>query len=435
MGTFKFAMSMLKKEAKKSFAFCLTIFFGVATSFVFFNIINNQYLVDHTQASSGTSFSSVSVPISTLVAFMIIIFCCFMLGFANNFYLSHKTSELAIMAMSGSSFMNTTVYLFYQTLAIALIALPFGLLAGVGGAFASNHFMYEYLSVHSSIFTIPFLAFRDTIVTFLMTLFILVFLDSGYVYTHDIQYMLSQEKSSTLKNSGGREIPSWIFILIFIFGFVLLLTTPYSASAYLFPCVVGVVGVAGLVCKTIPEWLSHFKKTTWINDKIRLVSSSNLAFSLKRSSTLISLYCLCTVFMIALLISEHANPREYITSIIGYAVIIILLSVSIMYKYTAEAESRKIFFFNLFKLGYVHSQLKKVIRHEVVAFFGLLLFVPMTYVLVLLFLFASHGAAHIGFCIGLVGVEVIPALIMALITNSMYKKSVFALIEEGTHYE
>ena len=61
MGTFKFACKMLKREKRQAISYGVTVLFTVFVSFIFFNIINNDTLIDQTAAASGGSFSQVSV--------------------------------------------------------------------------------------------------------------------------------------------------------------------------------------------------------------------------------------------------------------------------------------------------------------------------------------------------------------------------------------
>lgn len=46
MGNFKFAMTLLVKEYKKSAFYALTMVFAIAVCFIFFNIMNNDLLAD-----------------------------------------------------------------------------------------------------------------------------------------------------------------------------------------------------------------------------------------------------------------------------------------------------------------------------------------------------------------------------------------------------
>lgn len=49
MGTFKFACKMLKREKRQAISYGVTVLFTVFVSFIFFNIINNDTLIDQTQ--------------------------------------------------------------------------------------------------------------------------------------------------------------------------------------------------------------------------------------------------------------------------------------------------------------------------------------------------------------------------------------------------
>ena len=99
MGTFKFSMKMLIRDYKKSLFYGLTLVFAVAVSFVFFNIINNNQLADQSIAVGGGTWQNVQMPFSSILSFLIICFCCFMIFFANNFFMTRKTTELAVMGM------------------------------------------------------------------------------------------------------------------------------------------------------------------------------------------------------------------------------------------------------------------------------------------------------------------------------------------------
>ena len=155
MGTFKFSMKMLIRDYKKSLFYGLTLVFAVAVSFVFFNIINNNQLADQSIAVGGGTWQNVQMPFSSILSFLIICFCCFMIFFANNFYMTRKTTELAVMGMSGSGYINSTMYVLYQTFVLLALATPLGLLLGRLVIPCSNAYMYERLHISKDVNIIP----------------------------------------------------------------------------------------------------------------------------------------------------------------------------------------------------------------------------------------------------------------------------------------
>ena len=170
MGTFRFSMRMLVKDYKKSLFYGITLIFAVAVCFVFFNIINNPDLADQAIARSGGTWNDVQMPFSSVLSFLIICFCCFMIFFANNFFLSRKTTELAIMAMSGSGYINSTMYVLYQTFTLLILATPLGILIGRCVVPFSNDYMYQMLSVSKDPSIIPSEAYLYSFILFAIVL-------------------------------------------------------------------------------------------------------------------------------------------------------------------------------------------------------------------------------------------------------------------------
>lgn len=94
MGTFKFSMRMLVKDYKKSLFYGITLIFAVAVCFVFFNIINNPDLADQAIAKSGGTWNDVQMPFSSVLSFLIICFCCFMIFSPITFFFQEKQQSL-----------------------------------------------------------------------------------------------------------------------------------------------------------------------------------------------------------------------------------------------------------------------------------------------------------------------------------------------------
>ena len=207
MGNFKFAMQMLVKEYKKSAFYGLTMVFAIAVSFIFFNIINNELLADQGAVVGGATWQQVQVPFSTTLSFIIICFCCFMIFFANDFFISRKTSEIAIMTLSGSSSTRATKYLIYQTLTLLLIASPFGIGLGMLATPVSNYWMYRYLKVDASIYQIPLAAYTQTLIVVAVILIILCVFAGGYIYRNDISTLLQQEKAMDFSDKRKLKLP------------------------------------------------------------------------------------------------------------------------------------------------------------------------------------------------------------------------------------
>ena len=128
--------------------------------------------------------------------------------------------------------------------------------------------------------------------------------------------------------------------------------------------------------------------------------------------------------MIVIIATYYNSPREYITAIIGYIVIVVLLITSIVYKYCMEAQTRANLFYNLWKIGYTRSELIKIVNREVFYFYLLLLVVPMIYIVIIIGRFIYYGQMTMMFSCVLVLIYVIPVIISGFLTRYNYRKLV-----------
>ena len=277
MGTFKFSMRMLVKDYKKSLFYGITLIFAVAVCFVFFNIINNTDLADQTIAKSGGTWNDVQMPFSSVLSFLIICFCCFMIFFANNFFLSRKTTELAIMAMSGSGYINSTMYVLYQTFTLLLLATPLGILIGRGVVPFSNAYMYQMLGVHKDPSIIPSEAYIYSFVLVAIVLSMICVLTAGFLHKNDIQTLLSQEKEMKVKRNTKKSV-SITFIAIYILGIVMMFMNPHEATAYIVPTLVGLGGAVGMIRYVLPDVVRNLKRGVFLTKRYVLISISNLNY-------------------------------------------------------------------------------------------------------------------------------------------------------------
>lgn len=432
MGNFKFSMRMLKKEYKKSLVYTLTLALVTAVTFLFFNIIDNPHLMDAPQQTSQWFYTQ--MPFSTMLSFLIIVFCAFMIVFANNFYVSRKTDEIAIMTMSGSTFINVTLYLIYQNILMTFIAFIIGVILGSGISMCVNQFIYSYIHYQGAFFYIPMNAIFDTIICILAILFGQLVYTSGFVYRKDISYLLSQEKTNISQDKRIFKFPSWIYIVIYLFGVVSLVMSYNSVSA-IFPCFIGSMGIGCMIKYNFPKLFHIMKSKKWLADKLKLISLSNLYYSLRRAYILVGLYAVSSSVMIAIMIMQRDNPRELITAFIGFIVVTILILASIIYKYVMEATTRKLFYYNLYKMGYTYRQLKAIIKQEVTYFYSLLFGLPMVIIILSLIQAYLHQDITIHFMIMILAVQIISDIVACVFTYIAYKKNVLKVLEEGVRYE
>ena len=135
--------------------------------------------------------------------------------------------------------------------------------------------------------------------------------------------------------------------------------------------------------------------------------------------------------MLAILASNIHSPREFTTGVIGYVVVIVLLVVSIIYKLSMEAMTRKTLFLNLWKIGYTKKELNKIVRQEVISYYFVLILIPLVYIVFISGRFIYYGDMSFQFAFIYVLSYVIPIIISGFITYVQYIDAVVKPIKGG----
>ena len=104
------------------------------------------------------------------------------------------------------------------------------------------------------------------------------------------------------------------------------------------------------------------------------------------------------------------------------------MSTSILYKIILETSTRLGLYQSLFKLGYLKKQLKAIMRKEIVMLYGVILFFPTSYIVIMLGRFVAAQEVVLSFAIALVLAYVIPICITAFIAYLVYKRTIIANI-------
>lgn len=135
--------------------------------------------------------------------------------------------------------------------------------------------------------------------------------------------------------------------------------------------------------------------------------------------------------MLAILAANIHSPREFTTGVIGYVVVIVLLVVSIIYKLSMEAMTRKTLFLNLWKIGYTKKELNKIVRQEVISYYFVLILIPLVYIVFISGRFIYYGDMSLQFAFIYVLSYVIPIIISGFITYVQYINAVVKPIKGG----
>lgn len=143
-----------------------------------------------------------------------------------------------------------------------------------------------------------------------------------------------------------------LFFGIYVFGIVMMFMNPHEPTAYIAPTIVGLGGAIGVIRYVLPDFVRNLKRGIFLTKRYVLISISNFKLFDSKIFVIVFINDRCVTGMLAVLAANQNSPREFTTGVIGYIVVVVLLVVSIIYKLSMEALTRKTLFVNLWKIGY-----------------------------------------------------------------------------------
>lgn len=424
MGIFKFGLKMLKVDFKQCIFYLVSIIFSVSVIFNVFNIMYNSNFV---------SLKGDEAQTCTSLLFVVTIVAMVFTFFANSYFVMSKTKEMAIAALSGVSFNKLSILLCFQNLIIGVTGSLLGLLLGMGVAPLFLTIMYKALGTSGELWSFSKDSFITTFIIIIVQLFYAIYGDFMYVSNKEIKDLMNEKKQVSQPDTRVIKIPPIVYFIIYLIPLLMLFLdlklidpSPFAFMNVFF----SLYAVQGVIRYYLPETILKLKKKKYFNDKIKLISLSNLHYSLRRSNFLIVTLSLITVTLVCVIIIFKDSPKIKILSVCSYVSVIILLAISIFYKILIEAVNRKYIFKQLKLIGYTTGQIKKIIKEEVTLFYGVAMGIPLIHMLVYLISFGRIGIISLSLAGALLGVFILVFGITAIVSYYVYKKLIFSYLWE-----
>lgn len=422
MGLLKLSMNSLKKDFDKSIFYFLTFLLTTIFIFSFFNLVFNP----QAHINLGKNDATFVTPIAVFVI-LIAMICVFL---ANNFYVSNKSKEISIILMSGASVYQVGIYLFLQVFIIMIFAIPFGWLLGyllipVINSLFSSTFVYEgglfYLSKETNVATATILGFE---------VFWCSLLNLGYCVRSTINAILHEENKVTLAGSLGFMKPfvfkkrsnsstNKIFIAFYLLPAVIFVFLKDSMS-FLLVSFIGIIGVYGIIKKVIPHHIKERQNNQSLEEPIQLMALGFFNSDIKKIFGLLLIMLLASILLTCVTVYTLSQPLVSMVALMSYISVMILMSLTIVFKIGMELNRRKKNFLHLCYLGYSINQLKQVVNLEMRLFYGVILLLPLIYQIIILANLLLSGQITIYLVLVILFIQIIPVLISYAISIRLY---------------
>ena len=440
MGLLKLSLVSLKKDLSKSVFYFLTFLLTTIFIFSFFNLVFNP----HANINLGKDDSTFVTPIAVFVI-VIAMVCVFL---ANNFYVSNKSKEISIILMSGASVYRLGIYLFFQVFIIMLLAIPLGCLLGyalipvINSIFAST-FVYQgslfYLSNKTIVATAMILGFevfwcslvnlgycvRSTINSIIQEKNKINFTGLkikgamwGYS-TNTFELVMQEESKTDSTKKKGTKISDKIYLLLYILPTIIFIFLRDSMSFLMFS-LIGIIGIFGIIKKVLPDFIKRRQHNQSLENPVHLISLGFFQSDIQKVFGLLIIMLLSSILLTCVTVYTLNQPLVSMVSLMSYISVMVLMSLTIVFKIGMELNKRKKNFQNLCHLGYSIKQLKQIIQLEMQLFYGLILVLPLIYQIIILSNLLFTKQITIYLMIIILIIQITPVIISYFISVKLY---------------
>ena len=441
MELLRFSYTNLRRKPADAFFFAFSMFSASLVITMFFAIIANPYygsesLRDASAMSQGgmslvASFDGgIGSGIFTMMLSLFMIFICILtVFFSNKFFLMSKTHDIGVMMISGSSIIRIAKFLIVQNFMIMGIAAPLGALAGCCVFPLVNHVIYLSMNIQAPVFTFSSAALGYCIATLVIVSVWLVIVDAGFVYRMDsMNELLRARRSMNPIGKQKQVFMKIVYVCVYALTIYLLFSIDYHYMNAIFLIYLGVAIVfgAGNVFRYIlPDVLTLMKKRMFAENRHFLISLGNLRYSMVNGNLLVTIILLSTAVLFLYLCKFYNDTATFMVVMIAFLVSMLQISICLVYKLSADGLSKCQVFRNMTAIGYLKTDIRKIIKQEIVGFYGIILLLSLPPLLVITSLFAAGGDVAWSFVLQLHGLYIGFLLVAAVVVYRIYMKLIF----------
>ncbi|WP_026881361.1 hypothetical protein [Clostridium akagii] len=418
MGIYRFSLKMLRTNLKQSVLYILAIMLPTTIIVNLLNIMTNRHFLS-VKGNQG------DIP-SDIIFFLVLLVCTFTF-YANSYFVTGKSKEMAIAELGGIWPSKLARMLLFQNAIIEIIGGALGIIIGIILMPGFLSLMYMTLGINGSLFTISIQGIWGTIAILLLQLSYVSLGDYGYVSSREILDLISGDKKVRSIDIRTVKLNSNIYLITYFIPIISLFISPWfvDVSFVVFLNIFFTVfGIQGILRYYIPDKILELKKEKYINDKIKLISLSNLYISLKQLKFIIMTLAVTVEILLCIMGVFKSSPQIKIVCICSYSTVIILIAVSIIYKTMLETDNKIHEFRQLGLIGYTTAQSKKIVTQEFAIVYTITIGVPLFHILIFLILFKNSGVLSMELTAILLLIFMLTFLITGIASYNLYKKSV-----------
>lgn len=416
----KSALRSIKDDFSRSLFYWLIFVLTSMFMFLFFNLSYSDVV--------GVRFIHAKNDMATFTTVFVIAVCMIVIFFANDFYVKKKSKDLAMRLVCGGTYFQIARYLLYQTGILFLLAIP----VGIGLSIICIPLINSVLSVYlnsSYLLVVSNDAISSTFLILFIEIIWCTVLNLGYSYRSSIHTLIHNPITYHLTVTFpflfsfhiSKKVKQFIAGAMFVCPIIMFYMIDHNPESIMVLAIVGMIGFYLSIDMIVIPLINEYINYRHIDQPEFLVYMGLIRNDLLLMKKNIILLIVSDIMILAILVTSLQNPIEVMLSIISFVVLNILLSLSIMFKYSTEIVTRRYIFQNIERLGYTRDKQNCILRKEVFGLYGFIIGVALFYILNIFCVLYLQQLLEMGIIICLILCFLIPLLICGFINLKYYQ--------------
>ena len=376
MNSLKLSLLLLKRDFKNFFLYTCSSIIIFMVLFGIFNIIYDPNIKSNLSQGDYISLSSIH---------LIVLFIIMLIGYySNNLFMEKRKKEIAVQIISGLSLNSLAFSTAVINIIISLISLIFGLLFGFLLSPLVLSIIYNVIGINNTSFSLTNEGMIATLLMIFVNIFILGLFNVGLGYRTEICDLIRSKngnyKTKIKKPSKNFFMIASLFVSL-LFLFYMIFSNDFNAIPIL-----GLLGSISTLIFTFYCLPSIFSKlSNKSSDKINFLVFRNIKLNIEKNlGILISIYLISGLLLVNL---ANFKSNIYLASAFSGSLILLLFLfiIGTLYSFNSLATLKIRNFKILKQLGYINSDIKKIIFKEALGFIFCISILPSVFLFVGIF--------------------------------------------------
>lgn len=414
MGLLRFGLLTFKNNTKQFLFYLASIVCSVTFILINFNLLFNESIYDN---STNTAIMGLMVAIGAII----------FVSFANSYFLKLRSKEMAILMVSGKSEYEVCTVIFYENFFIFLLGSILGVIVSALISPLIMPSLFEYMGLaDASYFSLNSIGYSTLVLVMVFVQLLLINL--GYFIRKEPREIILNEKNQTRILHNKFKPINLIFLILTSTPFIVVVSDISIRDKGLLLTVASIfyaIGSFGLMKYILPYFLNKIKKVFFMGKKTIFMAVSNVEAMQSTMVTLVVSLISTSAMTLYVYTFDSTNLVFELCTIIAYFIILLAVNFSIMFKLIGDAFSKIKSYKQLLLVGFTKTEVKKIIKLEVILNYFLITLITGTPVFLTCYfnIVSKNFSNLLGYSI-LISTFSIP-LILMIVTYLSYRKVIF----------